>query len=288
MARTWVTVPTFNEAGNVEAIVRAIVAELDYVCPGDYRVLVVDDESPDGTGLIAERLATELAAVSVLSRRGKRGLGHAYLAGFARAVDEGAERVVVMDSDFSHDPRHLPALLAASEHSDLVLGSRYVAGGEIVNWPPLRRLLSRVGSLYARTILGVGIHDLTGGFRCIRREVLESVGVRTLRAQGYVFNIELTYRALAAGFRVTEVPITFRDRTIGESKISLSIAVEALWLVPVLRLPWLGRFWPARGSTPADPRVAALPGLVTVSKASPLDGGPADPQPTADERAATP
>ena len=199
MARTWVTLPTFNEAGNVEPIVRAIVAELDRVCPGDYRVLVVDDESPDGTGLIADRLAAELAAVAVLHRRGKRGLGHAYLAGFSRAVDEGAERVVVMDADFSHAPRHLPALLAASEHSDLVLGSRYVAGGTIVNWPRLRRLLSRAGSLYARTILGVGVRDLTGGFRCIRREVLETVGVRTLRSQGYVFNIELTYRALKAG-----------------------------------------------------------------------------------------
>lgn len=288
MARTWVTVPTFNEAGNVEPIVRAIVAELERVCPGDYRVLVVDDESPDGTGLIADRLATEIAAVSVLHREGKRGLGHAYLAGFARAVQEGAERVVVMDSDFSHDPRHLPALLAASEHSDLVLGSRYVAGGEIVNWPRLRRLLSRGGSLYARTILGVGIRDLTGGFRCIRREVLETVGVRTLRSQGYVFNIELTYRALRSGFRVTEVPITFRDRTVGESKISLGIAVEALWLVPVLRLPWLGRLWPARRSTAADLHAAAPPGLVAVSTASRPDGARADAQAAVDEPAATP
>jgi dolichol-phosphate mannosyltransferase len=293
MARTWVTVPTFNEAGNVEPIVRAIVAELDRACPSDYRVLVVDDDSPDGTGLIADRLAAEIAAVSVLHRRGKRGLGHAYLAGFARAVDEGAERVVVMDADFSHDPRHLPALLSASEHSDLVLGSRYVAGGEIVNWPRLRRVLSRAGSLYARTILGVGVRDLTGGFRCIRREVLETVGVRTLRSQGYVFNIELTYRALGAGFRVTELPITFRDRTVGESKISLGIAVEALWLVPVLRFPWLGRRWPASTSTPADPRVAVPPGeppadLVAVSTASPPAGDLRDAQAPADERAATP
>ena len=293
MARTWVTLPTFNEAGNVEPIVRAIVAELDRVCPGDYRVLVVDDESPDGTGLIADRLAAELAAVAVLHRRGKRGLGHAYLAGFSRAVDEGAERVVVMDADFSHAPRYLPALLAASEHSDLVLGSRYVAGGTIVNWPRLRRLLSRAGSLYARTILGVGVRDLTGGFRCIRREVLETVGVRTLRSQGYVFNIELTYRALRAGFRIAEVPITFRDRTVGESKISLGIAIEALWLVPVLRFPWLGRRWPASTSTPADPRVAAATGepptgLGAVSTASPPDGGRAGAPAAVDERAATP
>ncbi len=260
MASTWVTLPTFNESGNVEPIVRAVVAELERVCPGDYRVLVVDDESPDGTGLIADRLASELPSVSVLHRRGKRGLGHAYLAGFVNAVDQGADRVVVMDADFSHDPRHLPALLAASDDNDLVLGSRYVDGGEIVNWPRLRRLLSSAGSLYARTILGVGVLDLTGGFRCIRREVLEAVGVRTLRSQGYVFNIELTYRALRAGFRVVEVPITFRDRTVGESKISLGIAIEALWLVPVLRIPWLGRLWPASGSTAADLHVAVLPG----------------------------
>jgi dolichol-phosphate mannosyltransferase len=293
MARTWVTVPTFNEAGNVDPIVRAIIAELDRVCPGDYGVLIVDDESPDGTGLIADRLADELPAVSVVHRRGKRGLGHAYLAGFARAVDEGAERVVVMDADFSHDPRYLPTLLATSEQSDLVLGSRYVRGGEIVNWPPLRRLLSRAGSLYARAILGVDIRDLTGGFRCIRREVLETVGVRTLRSQGYVFNIELTYRALRAGFRVTEVPITYRDRTVGESKISFGIAVEALWLVPVLRFPWLGQRWPARTSTPADLRVAAPPGAppagrVAVSTANPLDGDRTGAPAAIDDRAATP
>lgn len=293
MPRTWVTVPTFNEAGNVEPIVRAIVAELEQICPGDYRVLVVDDESPDGTGLIADRLASEIDGVCVLHRRGKRGLGHAYLAGFARAVDEGADRVVVMDCDFSHDPGHLPALLAASQHSDLVLGSRYVAGGEIVNWPRLRRLLSSAGSLYARTILGVRIRDLTGGFRCIRREVLETVGVRTLRSQGYVFNIELTYRALRAGFRVTEVPITFRDRTVGESKISLGIAIEALWLVPVLRFPLLGRVWPARSSTAADLHVPARPGarppgVVAVSTANPPDGAQAGAPAAVDERAAAP
>jgi dolichol-phosphate mannosyltransferase len=288
MPRTWVTVPTFNEAGNVEPIVRAIVAELERVCPGDYRVLVVDDESPDGTGLIADRLASEIDGVCVLHRRGKRGLGHAYLAGFARAVDEGAERVVVMDSDFSHDPAHLPALLAASQYSDLVLGSRYVPGGEIVNWPRLWRLLSSAGSLYARTILGVRIRDLTGGFRCIRRDVLETVGVRTLRSQGYVFNIELTYRALRAGFRVTEVPITFRDRTVGESKISLGIAIEALWLVPVLRFPLLGRVWPARASTAADARVQAPPGLVALSTANPPDGVQAGAPAAVDERAAAP
>ena len=158
-----------------------------------------------------------------------------------------------MDADFSHDPSHLPALLEAARHSDLVLGSRYVAGGQIADWPRLRRLLSRAGSLYARVILGVHVRDLTGGFRCIRRQVLEKVELTTLRSQGYVFNIELTYRAIGAGFRVTEVPILFQDRTIGESKISLSIAIEALWLVPVLRFPWLASRWPARRAALAHP-----------------------------------
>jgi dolichol-phosphate mannosyltransferase len=244
-ARVWVTLPTFNEAGNVERAVRAVLAELERAAPGDHRILIVDDASPDGTGQIADALAAELPAVEVLHRTTKQGLGHAYLAGFEHALAHGADLVVVMDADLSHDPAHLPALLAAAETHDLVLGSRYVPGGEVVDWPPLRRLLSRAGSLYARAILGVRIRDLTGGFRCIRREVLERVELGTLRSQGYVFNIELTYRALRAGFRVIEVPIRFRDRTVGESKISLGIAVEALWLVPVLRFPRLAHGWPA-------------------------------------------
>jgi dolichol-phosphate mannosyltransferase len=233
--RVWLTVPTFNEAGNVEPVVRRALAELAACVPGDHRLLIVDDDSPDGTGRIADRLAAELPAVEVVHRTGKEGLGRAYLAGFERALAGGAELVVVMDADLSHDPAHLPQLLAASGDSDLVLGSRYVSGGAIVDWPPLRRALSRAGSLYARTILGVDVRDLTGGYRVIHRRVLEAVEPRTLRAQGYVFNIELTYRALRAGFRVTEVPICFRDRTVGESKISLPIAFEALWLVPSLR-----------------------------------------------------
>jgi dolichol-phosphate mannosyltransferase len=241
MPRIWLTLPTFCEAGNIERIVRAVCEQLSAIAPGDHRVLVVDDASPDGTGRIADALAAELGVVEVLHRRGKRGLGRAYLAGFERALAGGAELVIVMDADFSHDPAHLPALLAAAQDNDLVLGSRYVPGGRIVDWPRLRRLLSRAGSLYARSILGVGIRDLTGGFRCIRRGVLEDVELTTLRAQGYVFNIELTYRALRSGFRVSEVPIQFHDRTVGQSKISLSIAVEALWLVPVLRFQWLAR-----------------------------------------------
>jgi dolichol-phosphate mannosyltransferase len=233
--RIWLTMPTYNEAANLEAIVRAAVAQLAATAPGDFRLLVVDDESPDGTGAIADRLASELPEVEVLHRREKDGLGRAYLAGFRHAIEGGAELVGVMDADFSHDPAHLPQLIRAAEHSDLVLGSRYVEGGRIVDWPPLRRVLSRGGSLYARRILGVGVRDLTGGYRFVHRRVLETVRPSTLRAQGYVFNIELTYRTLMAGFRVTEIPITFRDRTRGASKMSLPIAFEALLLVPRLR-----------------------------------------------------
>ncbi|HEY2635774.1 MAG TPA: polyprenol monophosphomannose synthase [Solirubrobacteraceae bacterium] len=234
-SRVWLTIPTFDEAGNVERIVRAAAAELERLLPGEYRVLVVDDCSPDGTGEIAERLAAELGVVEVLHRKGKDGLGQAYRAGFARAVAGGAELVLVMDADFSHDPAHLPSLIEAAEDADLVLGSRYVPGGRIVDWPPLRRLLSRWGGIYARRVLGVGVRDLTGGYRCIRREVLETINASTLRSQGYVFNIEFAYRALLAGFRVREVPITFADRRVGQSKMAFRIALEALWLLP--RLP---------------------------------------------------
>jgi dolichol-phosphate mannosyltransferase len=253
--RVWLTVPTYNEAGNVERIVRAALAQLQRLVPDQHRVLIVDDASPDGTGRIADALAAELEAVEVLHRPAKQGLGRAYLAGFERALQGGAELVLVMDADYSHDPAHLPALLSAARDCDLVVGSRYVTGGAIEQWPPLRRLLSRAGSLYARAILGVHVRDLTGGFRCIRREALEGVDLATLRSQGYVFNIELAFRALRAGFRVTEVPIVFRDRTVGESKISLPIAFEALWLVPSLRFPTLRRAWPVRAVPLADPHV---------------------------------
>jgi dolichol-phosphate mannosyltransferase len=233
--RVWLFMPTYNEAENLEAIVRAATVQLEAAAPGNWRLLVVDDASPDGTGQLADRLADELAGVEVLHRQGKDGLGPAYLAGFDYALTRGAEFVIVMDADFSHDPAHLPAMLAAAQDSDLVLGSRYIAGGRIENWPPLRRVLSRSGSLYARLMLGVKVRDLTAGFRCVRRRVLEAVEPSTLRSQGYVFNIELTYRALLAGFTVKEIPICFRDREEGESKMSLPIAVEALRLVPKLR-----------------------------------------------------
>jgi dolichol-phosphate mannosyltransferase len=231
----WVVIPTYNEAENVDGIVRAAARELDRTVPGGYRILVVDDASPDGTGEIADRLASELPELEVLHRKAKTGLGHAYLAGFARALAGDAEQVIEMDADFSHDPAYLPQLLSASEDADLVLGSRYVPGGGVRDWGLLRRLVSRGGGLYARLVLQVGIHDLTGGFKCIHRAVLEAIDLESVRAEGYVFQIEVTYRALLAGFTVREVPIVFRDRTAGSSKMSPTIAFEAMWLVPRLR-----------------------------------------------------
>jgi dolichol-phosphate mannosyltransferase len=234
-APLWVVIPTYNEAANVEPIVRATVAELRRQWPRDFRVLVVDDSSPDGTGAIADRLAAECPEVEVLHRDAKTGLGHAYLAGFAQALGGGAELVMEMDADFSHDPRYLGDLLQTAQDADLVLGSRYVDGGGVRDWGVLRRLISRGGGLYARTILRVDIKDLTGGFKCIRREVLEAIDLGSVRAEGYVFQIEVTYRALLEGFRVREVPIVFPDRTAGTSKMSTRIALEAIWLVPRLR-----------------------------------------------------
>jgi dolichol-phosphate mannosyltransferase len=231
----WVVIPTYNEAENLESIIRAVSAELGRVVDGEHRILIVDDGSPDGTGQIADRLAAELPAVRVLHRRVKEGLGQAYLAGFDRALEAGAQLVVEMDADFSHDPRYLGDLLRASDRADVVLGSRYVAGGGVRDWGLLRRLISRGGGLYARTILHVDIHDLTGGFKCIRREVLEAIDLGSVRAEGYVFQIEVTYRAILAGFTVVEIPIVFSDRAAGTSKMSTRIALEAMWLVPRLR-----------------------------------------------------
>jgi dolichol-phosphate mannosyltransferase len=234
-ARIWVVIPTYNEAANVEGIVRAAMTELGRVAGEDYRILVVDDNSPDGTGAIADSLAAETPHVEVLHRATKSGLGHAYLAGFSRALAGGAQLVVEMDADFSHDPRYLAPLLAAARDADLVLGSRYVSGGGVRDWGALRRLISRGGGAYARAILRVDVHDLTGGFKCIRREVLEAIDLPSVRAEGYVFQIEVTYRALLAGFKVREIPIVFQDRTQGQSKMSARIAIEAMWLVPRLR-----------------------------------------------------
>jgi dolichol-phosphate mannosyltransferase len=234
-ARVWLVIPTYNEAENIAAVVRAAAEELDRLAPSEYRILIVDDSSPDGTGAIADELAAASDAVGVLHRREKNGLGHAYRDGFAVALAGGAQLVCEMDADFSHDPRHLAELLAAAEHADVVLGSRYVQGGGVRNWGLLRRFVSRGGGLYARTILGISVRDLTGGYKCLRREVLEAIDLDSIRADGYVFQIEVTYRAILAGFEVVEVPIVFSDRTAGRSKMSTRIALEAMWRVPSLR-----------------------------------------------------
>jgi dolichol-phosphate mannosyltransferase len=233
--RVWLVMPTYNEAANISTILPAVHAALEQAAPGDHRILVVDDGSPDGTGTLADALADELDCLEVLHRSGKSGLGSAYLAGFRRALAAGAELVMEMDADFSHDPAHLPALIAAAADADLVIGSRYVPGGGIRNWGVVRRVISRGGGLYARRVLGVEVQDLTGGFKCIHRRVLEAIDLERLRADGYGFQIEVTYRAIQAGFTVAEVPIVFTDRRAGESKMSWRIAVEAFWLVPQMR-----------------------------------------------------
>ena len=227
----WVILPTYNEAENLERIVNAVLQQLR----DSDRVLVVDDNSPDGTGAIADRLADSNESVSVLHRPRKEGLGPAYLAGFHVALDAGAQRIVEMDADFSHDPAYLPNLIGAAEHYDLVIGSRYVPGGGVTEWGPVRRFISRGGSSYARVALGLPIRDLTGGFKCFRREVLETINLDTIQARGYAFQVETTYRAITAGFRVVEIPIVFRDRADGTSKMSRSIVAEAMWRVPSMR-----------------------------------------------------
>jgi dolichol-phosphate mannosyltransferase len=231
----WLILPTYDEAENIAAIVAAARAVLEQAAPGAHRILVVDDGSPDGTGDIADDLAAEHDDVEVLHRTTREGLGPAYLAGFAHALDRGAQFVMEMDADFSHDPADLARLLAATGDADLVLGSRYVAGGAVTDWGRIRRLVSRGGSLYARIVLGLDVRDLTGGFKCFRREVLEAIDLPTVRSRGYAFQVELTHRAVHAGFRVVELPIVFRDRELGHSKMSWRIAGEAALLVPQLR-----------------------------------------------------
>ena len=227
-----VCLPTYNERENLEAM----VDRLGEVLGTDGVVLVIDDDSPDGTGEIADRLAADRVSVHVLHRPRKEGLGPAYLDGFRRALELGADLILEMDCDFSHDPADVPRLVAAAEDADLVLGSRYVPGGGTRNWGALRRLISRGGSLYAQLLLGVPIRDLTGGFKCYRRAVLEAIDLDAIHSKGYAFQIETTYRALRAGFRVVEVPILFVDREVGGSKMSNSIVLEAVWKVPALRL----------------------------------------------------
>jgi dolichol-phosphate mannosyltransferase len=231
MGPAWLVLPTYDEAENIEAFVAAALAKL----PAGARVLIVDDDSPDGTGAIADRLAAEHENVNVLHRARKEGLGPAYIAGFRRALAGGAGLILEMDADFSHDPAFLPRLLEAAERADLVLGSRYVDGGGVSDWGALRRLISRGGSAYARAVLGVEVRDLTGGFKCFRREVLEAIDLDSIQAHGYGFQVEMTYRAIQLGFRVVEVPIVFRDRQAGSSKMDGSIVAEAIWRVPMLR-----------------------------------------------------
>jgi dolichol-phosphate mannosyltransferase len=228
---TWVILPTYDEAENLERIVGAVLEQLS---PSG-TVLVVDDNSPDGTGEIADRLAGSDGSVRVLHRTRKEGLGPAYLAGFHLALDAGAERIVEMDADFSHDPAYLPRLIGAAENADLVIGSRYVPGGGVTEWGQMRRFISRGGSAYARMVLDLPIRDLTGGFKCFRREVLEAIDLDTIEARGYAFQVETTYRAIRAGFRVVEIPIVFKDRRDGTSKMRGAIVAEAIWRVPAMR-----------------------------------------------------
>jgi dolichol-phosphate mannosyltransferase len=231
MAEPWLILPTYNEAENIEPFVAAVRDKL----PSEARILIVDDGSPDGTGEIADRLAVEHEGLDVLHRPRKEGLGPAYIAGFRAALEGGAGLIVEMDSDFSHEPAYLPRLLDAMDRADLAIGSRYVAGGGVGDWGPLRRAISRGGSAYARFVLGIEVNDATAGFKCFRREVLEAIDLDSVQSRGYAFQVELTYRALQHGFRVVEVPIVFRDRSRGTSKMSRAIVAEAIWRVPLLR-----------------------------------------------------
>ncbi len=214
----WLILPTYDEAENIEDFIAAVLP----VLPASARILVVDDNSPDGTGEIADR-------------RHKEGLGPAYIAGFRHALEQGAQLLLEMDSDFSHDPSYLPALLAAMEGADLAIGSRYVAGGGVADWRVVRRTISRGGSAYSRVVLGLDVCDLTAGFKCFRREVLEAIDLDSIESKGYAFQVEITYRTVRQGFKVVEVPIVFRDREKGASKIDRSVIREALWRVPLLR-----------------------------------------------------
>jgi len=233
MPRAVLCLPTYNERENLEPMISALGDVLDTERD---RVVVIDDASPDGTGEIADRLAAQHPWVSVLHREHKEGIGPAYIAGFRRALAEGAELVLEMDCDFSHRPADVPRLIAASDDADLVLGSRYAPGGGTENWGLVRRFVSRGGCLYAQILLGMRVRDLTGGFKCFRRGALEAIDLDALSAHGYAFQIETTYRVRRAGLRVQEVPITFVERRAGASKMTGSIVAEAIWKVPLLRL----------------------------------------------------
>ncbi len=230
-----VCLPTYNERETLEPVVRAL-GRVFAASALNARVLVVDDASPDGTGAIADALARELPWVDVLHRERKEGLGPAYLAGFRRVLAGDAGVVLEMDADLSHDPGDVPRLVAATADADVVIGSRYVEGGGVRNWGRVRRVVSRGGCLYAQAVLGLGVKDSTSGFKCFRREVLEALPLDRISTKGYAFQIETTYRAVRAGFRVVEVPITFADRESGRSKMSRYVVAEAVVKVPWLRL----------------------------------------------------
>ncbi len=231
-SRVTVVVPTYDEVDNIEVLLRAVRTAMPAA-----RVLVVDDDSPDGTAVLAERIGAELGQIDILRRAGKHGLGSAYREGFAHAIAAGATICVQMDADLSHDPADLDPLVAAVEHgADAALGSRYVPGGEIVDWPPLRRWLSRWGNRYAAGLLGLAVNDATSGFRAYRATTLERMGFEQVLAEGYGFQVEMTHRLVRSGAKVVEIPITFRDRRHGESKLSHHIINEAFWMVN--RLAW--------------------------------------------------
>jgi len=275
--KAWLILPTFDEAENIEAIVGAANGVLERAATDGFRILVVDDGSPDGTGEIADRLAAEHDWLQVLHRTERAGLGPAYLAGFRYALDSGAAYVMEMDCDFSHDPADLARLLrAVGDGADLALGSRYVPGGGVTDWGALRRVVSEGGSTYARWVLGLKVRDLTGGFKCFRREVLEAIDLEGVRSRGYAFQVELTYRAVRAGFATVEVPIVFRDRQHGQSKMSWRIAAEAIWLVPLLRF---GRRLPfgRRLSPPAQPPARESPSAQAPAREPSTSDGRASP-----------
>ena len=233
--RLVVCVPTYDERENLEPLVRALGAVLDDHGL-DGRVLVIDDASPDGTGRLADELARELAFLDVLHRERKEGLGPAYIAGFERALGLGAQLVATMDCDFSHDPADLPRLVEAAARGGVGLGSRYVPGGATENWGALRRLVSRGGSVYARTVLGIPVRDTTSGFKVYRSEVLEAIDLARIESRGYAFQIETVFRAIRRGYAVEEVPICFADRREGGSKMGPGIVLEAVVRVPALRI----------------------------------------------------
>jgi dolichol-phosphate mannosyltransferase len=226
-----IIIPTYNEKDNLENIVRAVLLQDERLS-----VLVVDDNSPDGTGQIADRLVAENSRIMVLHRQEKAGLGQAYIAGFRFALERGFDYIFEMDADFSHDPRYLPDFLKAIKDHDLVLGSRYIKGGGVVNWPTNRVLISKFGNIYARLFTWMPVHDATGGFKCFRRRVLEAINFDQVRSNGYAFQIEMSYRAYKKGFRIKEIPIIFKDREDGQSKMSKKIVREAIWMVPMLRV----------------------------------------------------